>query len=436
MDTVLDQASELIARMRGQPLVDQQREKPALWQRAEEIFERAQGENRPMTAEESARYDELTAAITAVNERESQERTHRERQRQLLEPRRDGRMLPGGEDGADEAGAEYRDAVQSYIRAFRAAELGPEVWRALRNGQGSVSDVERRALGLGGGGAAGGYLVPASFQAKLIETMLAYAPVESIVSPLETSDGADIDWPTNDDTANTGTVVAENADVGTATDPAFGLKTLRAYLYTSRIFKAPLTLLQDAAIDVEAFIARSAGVRLGRILGTHFVSGTGVNQMEGITVGGAVGKTFASATAVTYAELVDLEHSVDPAYRAGPVRYLFNDSTLAALRKLVDGQGRPLWVPWLGQGVAGSVPATFNGWNYTIVQAMPSMATGNRSIAFGDFDRGYKYRRVSGFSLVRIEERYVEYGQVGFLMFARADGRVVDTAAFKLGAQA
>lgn len=436
MDTVLDLAAQQIARVRARPLSEQQREKAPLWERAQEIFNGANGENRPMSADERARYDELTGLIADINQREQDERAHQEQTRRLGEPQRNQRMLPGAGSADDEAADEYRSAFDSYIRAFRQGELTSDTWQALRGRRASLSDGEQRALGTTIG-ANGGYLVPTSFQANLIETMKAFAPVESIVTPLETSGGEDIEWPTNDDTSNEGAVVAENADVGNATDLAFGTKTLRAYLYTSKVAKVPFTLLQDSAVDVDALIARTHGTRLGRIFAKHFVTGTGVNQMEGITVGGATGKSFASATAITYVELIDLEHSVDPAYRdASRCRYLFNDATFAALRKLQDDDHRPLWVPWLGQGVAGAVPSTFNGWNYTVVPAMPAMTTGLASVAFGDFDRGYKYRRVTGFSLVRIEERYVEYGQVGFLLFARADGRVVDTSAFKLGVQA
>ena len=48
----------------------------------------------------------------------------------------------------------------------------------------------------------------------------------------------------------------------------------------------------------------------------------------------------------TFDELIDLEHSVDPLYRAAPTcRFMFNDGVLKALRKLKDGQGRYIWQP-------------------------------------------------------------------------------------------
>ena len=433
---ILDMATEQVTRARGRALVDQQREKPALWERAQEIFARAQGENRAMSTAESARYDELTGLITEINEREQQERTHAERQRQLLEPRRDARMQPGaGDAGQPENSGEYRAVTQRWLRQGMMA-LTPEERQLMQSGWRSAGPDEQRALGTVGG-TSGGYLVPTVLQAEVIETMKAYAPLNDVVSVQETAQGGDIDWPTNDDTANMGAEVAENTDVGAATDPTFGIVTLRAYLYSSKVFKVPFTLLQDSAVDIEAFVGQMAGIRLGRVFANREAVGDGVNKIQGVTVGGVVGKSFAGAAAVTYNELIQLEHSVDPAYRKpGRARYLFADGTLSALRQLADSQARPLWVPWLGSGVAGAVPPTFNGWDYTISNDMPSMATTNKSIAFGDFKTGYKLRLVSGFSLVRLEERYAEFGQVGFLLFARGDGRVVDKAAFKLGQQA
>jgi HK97 family phage major capsid protein len=67
---------------------------------------------------------------------------------------------------------------------------------------------------------------------------------------------------------------------------------------------------------------------------------------------------------------------------------------------------------------------------------MPAMTTGNRSFAFGNFAEGFKWREVRGITVLRLEERYADAFQVAFLGFARMDASVVNTAAFKLGAQA
>lgn len=432
---VLDRASALLTTLRTRPLADQQREKAAVWRIAEEVFAGSVGQGRSMDAAETARYDELTGFIEDVNQREQAERRHREVQARMGEPQRDQRVMGGG-DGELEQREEYRQAALAWLRGG-TAELDPEQRAIMRRGwrQARTPD-ETRAMGTTTG-AAGGYAVPTNLGVGVIQTLKDFTPLTPYCDFQETDDGSDWDFVTNDDTANTGIEVGESADVGAATDPALGLVTIRSYLYTSKVLKVPFTLLQDASFDIETWIAERLGERLGRIFALRQASGDGVNKIQGITVGGAVGKTFASATAITYNEMMDLEHSVDPAYRkAGRARYIFGDPSLLAVRKLADSQNRPLWVPWLGQGIAGAVPSTINGWDYVIANDMPTMATTNRSFAFGDFKAGYRYRQVRGMRLQRLEERYAEFGQVGFLLFARADARVIDTGAFKLGAQA
>ena len=143
------------------------------------------------------------------------------------------------------------------------------------------------------------------------------------------------------------------------------------------------------------------------------------------------GIDFGLVRAVTrqaFDEIIDLFHSVDPAYRASPsCRFMFNDSTLSAIRKLKDGDGNYLWQA--ADGRAGE-PAAILGRGYVINQAMDSIATAKKTVLFGDMNK-YVVRRVRDFTLLRLAERYAEYYQVGFLAFNRLDGELLDTAAVK-----
>ena len=131
---------------------------------------------------------------------------------------------------------------------------------------------------------------------------------------------------------------------------------------------------------------------------------------------GQVGQT----TSVIYEDLVDLEHSVDPAYRA-EAEFMFHDDTLKVLKKLKDADGRPLWLP----GVAVREPDTILGYNYVINQDMPIMAANAKSILFGDFSK-YMIRDVMDLMLLRLVERYADFAQVGFIAFSRHDGDLLD----------
>ena len=100
---------------------------------------------------------------------------------------------------------------------------------------------------------------------------------------------------------------------------------------------------------------------------------------------------------------------------------MFNDLTFKNIRKLVDGDGRPLWAP----GLIGGAPDTISGWNYTINQDMAAMTTGLKPIAFGAMKK-FKIRKVKGFTLLRLVERYADDHQIGYLAFTRMDSKVLD----------
>src|SRR4051812_2118549 len=134
-------------------------------------------------------------------------------------------------------------------------------------------------------------------------------------SYVDTDQGNELPWPTFNDTSNTGENLAENTAATTTQDPSFGVITLRAYMKDSGIILIPVQLLQDSAFDPESFLGEAARTRLGRRVNAAATTGNGTNEMTGILVAGTSGVTAASATAIAYTELLDLEHSVDPAYR-------------------------------------------------------------------------------------------------------------------------
>ena len=136
--------------------------------------------------------------------------------------------------------------------------------------------------------------------------------------------------------------------------------------------------------------------------------------------GATSGVTAAATGAVTYDELLDLRHSVDPVYQVTG-RWVMNDATFLAIKKLQDSDGRKLWQP----DVAQSVPATLDGRPYVIDQGLPNMAANAKPIVFGDLS-GYAVRNVRGVMMNRLVERYADAFQVGFMAWQRADGRILN----------
>lgn len=382
-------------------------------------------------AEIDAAHDKAMAEYDRIGERIAREEALEARQAELDAIEGDRRPL--GEDRArkpgkaDERPLEERhaEAFRSYLR-FGLADMPAEqraIVRELRAGPQATAP-----------GADGGYLVPQGFMAELVKSLKAWGPMldPGVTRFLNTATGNTIPWPTMDDTSNTGALIAENTQVSLA-EMAFGTKTLEAYKYTSGVVLVSSELLQDAVLDVEAIVRDAMAERIARIVNTHLTTGDGSSKPHGIIAAAGAGNTAASATAISFDDLIELYHSVDPAYRADPsCRFMFNDGTLKSLRKLKDGEGEYIWQP---ADAASQQPATILGQPYSVNQAMATIATGAKTVAFGAFNR-YVVRRVNEFAIRRLVERYADYDQTGFIGFTRFDGELLDTAAVKVLTQA
>lgn len=391
-------------------------------------------ETTGMSAEELERHAKLEAEFTRLD-KDIEART---RLADLEE--RMNKPQPTPDVGGDKPGpTPDLTEERAYARAFRAwmahgrDGLDVNVRRTLAAGL--VDQAETRALGVGVAGA-GGYTVPQAFLADLVIRMKAYGAVRRVAKIVNTDGGADMPFPSMDDTANVGRILAENTAL-TQTDVAFTTKTLKAYMYSSDLILVSYQLLQDSAFDIEQELKDALAQRLGRIMNQHFTTGTGTAQPQGLVTGGTVGVTgatgttvlFGGTTAAAYGNLISLIHSVDPAYRqSGRCRWMMGDVALGVIRTLADSQGRPLWQPSLLDGT----PDNLLGYPVEINPDMAAPAANAKSVAFGDFQAGYMIRDVKSVQMVRLDERYADNLQVGFFGFARADGIVRDANAYKL----
>lgn len=327
------------------------------------------------------------------------------------------------------AAKDYAEAFSGFLR-YGMTGIETEHKAALRKGY--IDGKEFRAQGVATG-AAGGYFVPTGFRNKIIESLKAFGAVREVSEVITTETGNQLPWPTNDDTANVGAILAENTQV-TEQDVVLGQATLDAYTYTSKLVRVSLQLLQDSAFDVESWLARKLGERISRATNAHFTTGTGTAQPDGIVTNATIGKTGAvgQTLSVIYNDLVDLVHSVDPAYRNERSRFMTHDLSIATVRKIRDdsggaGLGRPIWEPSTQVGV----PDSLLGYPVVANNDMPVMAANAKSILFGDFQTAYVVREVLGVQMLRLEERYADFLQVGFLSFMRTDGTVQDATAVK-----
>jgi HK97 family phage major capsid protein len=386
----------------------------------EEMTELVKKGHEEWTPEDREKFDKIDAdvvALTADIERvEKLERMQKE-QETATTP---NPPAPNEEAREEEERKAYSGAFENYIR-HGFSGMAPEERSLIRGRVAPYAGAEGRALTVTT--TAGGYLIPEGFSGALEKNLLAFGGMREAARIVRTASGNDLPWPTVDDTGNVGELLAINT-AAAEQDVAFGQVVFNAYKYSSKIVLVPIELLQDSAFDVNALIADLFAERVARITNTHFTTGDGSSKPNGVVTAasqGAVGAT-GQTTTIIFEDLVELEHSIDPAYRRrGACRWMMSDAALKMVKKLKDDNGQPLWTA----GIQSGEPNMIYGYPYTINQDIAVPAASAKSILYGDFSK-YIIREVMDFSLLRLAERYAEYAQVGFVGFARYDGDLLD----------
>lgn len=385
-------------------------EKAVLHDQMTDLVERATKEGREMTSDEDQQFDAINKEYEAINGK--LERAQR----------------------IEKLNAEKAKEVKQEVKEKKEPEYDNVFWKYFKRGMRSLTSPEQNVLSQFRGTdpqtttvTAGGYTIPTGFSNELSIAMAAWGGMLQVSRIVRTETGNQIDWPTVDDTATTGALLTE-AGTGVVGDMTFGTKTLNSYMYYSKIVQVSVQLLQDSYFDLQSFLRDAFARRLGTIINSHATVGTGSSQPNGVVTAASVGKTSASNSTVTFAEMVDLVHSVDPAYRNNG-RFMLEDASLAIIKKLSIGtsDARALWQPSWRDGT----PDTIDGYPYTINQDMASFGAGNKPIAFGDFSQ-YVIRLAGDTTFVRLDERYMEKLLVGFLAYQRMDGELIDTNAIKV----
>ena len=379
-------------------------------------------DGRPLTDEEVQRCEALEGEIAAVR----QTNEFRSRLQAFNTPVR-GAIIPAN-SGETLQRTQEEQAFAHYLRTgIPNQDLTPA--------SGPIP-LEYRAQAEGTG-AAGGFLVPAGFVNKITERLKAFGGIAAEAESIDTGNGNPLPWPTNDDTANEGEIVAENAAPAGGADLVLGQKTLGAYKYTSEgvggePLKVSFELAQDSAFNLEEFVQRKLAERIGRKQARDFAVGTGTGQPLGALTGGTSSVIVASNTVgMTFPNIVTAVHTPDIAYReSGECVWAMNDAIMALFEGLLDGSGRPL----LGEStdsISGRPTTTIRGYRVVIDNSLPAtFGAAAKTLIFGNLRAGYVVRRVKEVTMIVLRELYARNGQIGYMAWARADGTVQDANAY------
>lgn len=305
-------------------------------------------------------------------------------------------------------------ASDAYTKAF---------WTQVRAKDGVPYEV-RNALSEGVD-SEGGYLVPDEFENTLVSGMEEEGSIRSLAHVFTTSNGVHkIPVVRTKGTANW---IDEGGSYGDS-DDVFGQEQIDAHK-VGTVIKVSEELLNDSAFDLEKYFQEEFARRIGAKEEEAFIVGDGNKKPTGIlnaTGGAEIGVTAASEKAITADEIIDLFYSVKAPYRKNAV-WILNDSTVRAVRKLKDSNGQYLWQPAIREGD----PNTLMGKKILTSPYMPEIASGQKVVLFGDFSYYWIGDR-QGITFKRLNERYADMGQVGFLASKRVDGKLVLPEAVKV----
>lgn len=321
-------------------------------------------------------------------------------------------------DGAGAAPSiEVKSFVQGYLRAGRETEL--------KSLSGAVA-------------ADGGYAVPREIDTLISARLKAISPIRAIAQVVQTGSAGYRKLITTGGTAS-GWVSETGARAETATPSFAEIAPPAGELYANPA--ASQAMLDDAAFDVQSWLADEIAMEFARAEGAAFVTGTGTNQPRGFLTGttstaadGArafgtlqhiVSANASGFDASPELKLIDLVHALKAGHRQG-ASWVMNSKTLAQVRKLKAADGSFLWQPGLLEGQ----PNRLLGYPVVEAEDMPDIAAGALPIAFGNFRAGYLIAERTATSILR--DPFTNKPFVHFYATKRIGGQVLDSDAIKL----
>jgi HK97 family phage major capsid protein len=284
----------------------------------------------------------------------------------------------------------------------------------------------------------GGYAVPQAIDAMIARELTEISPIRALAQVVQTGTAGYRKLVTTGGTAS-GWVSETTARPETAAPKFAEIAPPSGELYANPA--ASQAMLDDAAFDLESWLASEIAMEFARAEGAAFVNGTGVDQPMGFLAApystqGDATRAFGSLQylgsgdaagfgAEPETRLIDLVHTMKAGHRQGAT-WVMNSATLSEVRKLKTADGAFLWQPGLVEGQ----PDRLLGYPVVEAEDMPDVATGAFPIAFGNFRAGYLIAERTATQILR--DPFTNKPFVHFYATKRVGGQVLDSAAIKL----
>ena len=295
----------------------------------------------------------------------------------------------------------------------QAAAYNAAFWETMHTG------MPQNALKMGSDGS-GGFLVPDTFEKKLVEGLTKYNLLRRLGTVLKTTKTMKIPRVVEEGSA----AWIPEGEIVRVSETTFGEIVLDAYKLAKRILVSD-ELLEDADFDVEDFIYQMFVHAIAKAEEAAFFTGDGNGKPVGIVYQAEVGKVIDNAADLSFDNLIDLIFSVKEPYRKNAV-FILSEDTEVKLKKLGLYDGKPAWRKALNE----EEPDMLLGYPVYVTNEMPDVDAGNKPVLFGDFSYFWIGERGKR-SVKRLVERYADQGQVAYITSERIDAKLVLPEAIK-----
>ncbi len=335
------------------------------------------------------------------------------------------RVGAGGDDKLNEAERAHAKGFDSYFR--KGAENG-------------LRDLEVKAAATSDNDPNGGYLVDKQTEQTIDRVLGTVSAIRSVASTMTIS-SAVYEKLVNQGGAGGGWVGEKQARPETASPTLAALQFPAMELYANPA--ATQRLLDDARVDIAAWLADEVSITFSEMEGAAFYNGDGVNKPRGIAsysmvanasyAWGKVGYTVSGVAAALgdssnsgHPALTDLVYGIKQGYRTGAA-FLMNRKTAAAVRKLASlgDEKLPLWQPSMQLGQ----PATLMGYPVVDDDNVEDIGAGKYPIWFGNFKRAYLIVDRAGIRVLR--DPFTNKPYVHFYTTKRVGGGIQNFEAIK-----
>jgi len=323
--------------------------------------------------------------------------------------------------GGDETEGKSKEKATAEKKAFE---------KAMRRGEASLTPDEQKALSVASD-PDGGYLVRNEVSAEITKKIFESSPVRQFADVVTISTNA-LEEPADFDEVSSSWVGERSSRATTDTPELQNLRIPTHELYAKP--KATQQILEDAAVDIEAWLQSKVVDKFARDEAAAFIGGDGVVKPKGIlsyAAGDAWGKVeqvaSGSASALTADGFIDLQNSLLEAYQAN-ARWMMRRATMSAARKLKTGGGEYLFA--LDNSIANGFQMLILGKPVHFAADIPAVGAGNLAVIYGDFRQGYKIVDRVGISVLR--DPYSAKPYVEFYTRKRVGGSVKNFQALKI----